>query len=205
MLININNDDIINYGNMAFIIERDLQYKQVLEINVFAEQALRTSKIDININFDDGNNNGYVINKLYTLNLPVNLLNDDPIIWSKVKYTNSVVYKNVDYVKSLENGTTELNISQNIFGEEEGSVYLYIDNLVFLSGNTTIDYSGVYEVSNINWNDILIRVNLNTYGLTCVSLPVVYLYRGMKLKITRINDNPKSLLMERYFIEKVLF
>ncbi len=75
-------------------------------------------------------------------------------------------------------------------------------DLMFLSGTTLLDKSGVYTVSSTEFNPVYIKINLDSYDLTPIGVPRVYIYKGVKLEILRVDESPTSTLSDRYLIQK---
>lgn len=203
ILLNINNDDLIGFNDLDILIQTDLYYKQTLEVNINYNNALKSNKLNFKVNFKDIN--GFLnITDLYSIGTPVNLLNDDPIIYSKSNYINTSISKITQSVTSDPNNETLtiFTLSDNIFGETKGTSYVYIDNLLYLSGNTTIDYSGVYGIESTNYSSANFKISLNTVNLTLLGIPTIYIFKSIKLLITRIDKTYETDIKNRYIIEK---
>ena len=72
----------------------------------------------------------------------------------------------------------------------------------FLSGETIIDYSGVYVIDTTSYTTGSTTIVLDTYGLTPIGIPTIYSYKRLKIKIMRIDASTTSTLANRYLIQK---
>lgn len=214
MLLNINNDDNINYSNETefnILFDKDLNYKQGIEIFLNAKDAQYTNKLNFYINFNDGSGNGsskiLMLNDIY---LPIDIGNviQGQTVYHRNKYINNSLVQNVLSIQNINiDGSlnkTRLNMSSNLFGNIEYSEYVYISDFNFRteSGNV-IDKSGMYLIDTNSFGSNFITIDLDYINIgTPINMPKVYSYKKLKINILRINDSNISTLEERYLIEK---
>ena len=211
LLLKITNNSIIDYGQLDIFLSNDLNYKQAATIYLDAKDALYSNKLGIYINYDNGTVTGPVktsfINNIY---LPTDIAKyvANNITYATTKWLTTSTYQNVSLVSFT--GTTETSTARtvlymtdaNIFGDLVNDQLVYVHDLMLVSGNTVYNYSGVYTVKTTEFNQAYIKINLDSYGFTFIGVPRVYLYKGMKIDIIRIDESSTSTLSDRYLIEK---
>ena len=84
---------------------------------------------------------------------------------------------------------------------------VYMESFKFvddLSGEL-IDLSGMYEVgtTEADFNQVSFKILLNTYDMTSVGIPKVYLPKAIKFIITRVDESNTSSIEDRYLIQKI--
>lgn len=223
LFLKITNNDETNYNELkplGITLNRDLEYKQSIEIYLDANSAIYPDLLNISINYDDGTASGIkktkLIDKIY---LPIDKatrIGGEPL-YHKNRYLSSSVFQNVSLVQSVngitENETLLYTDAQNIFGNVNYDEWVYVNDLKFLSGETILDYSGIYQVGNseYDYNPMYIKIplNISVYdennitGIVPVGVPRIYSYKYLKIKILRVDESPTSTLENRYFIEKM--
>jgi hypothetical protein len=211
LFLKITNVDITNYGPLNILLNKDLDFKQTAIIYIDAKDALYSNQLYIYINYDDGTVTGPVktlfIDKVF---LPVDIARyvANDITYATSKWLSSSTFQNVNLVKfSGDTGTitarTVLYMTDaNIFGDLINDQLVYVHDLMFLSGTTILDKSGVYSVGSTEFTPMYIKINLDSYGLTPIGVPRVYIYKGVKLEILRVDESPTSTLNDRYLIQK---
>lgn len=218
LFVRVTNDDVTDYTflevDLGIVLSNDLEYKQGVDMVLDAKNARYPDKLNIYINYDDGTTTGPV-KTLITDNvyLPIDIGSQSgDIIYHKNKYMNESISQNVTIVSVSDLPESENNIafttlytdSQNVFGTTEYNEYVYINNFMFLSGDTILDYSGVYEIINSveYFNQSYIKIILDTYQLKPVGVPKIYSYKGLNIKILRVDESETSTITDRYLIEK---
>ena len=208
LFLKIINDDIYNYtADLTILFNTDLQYKQSATIYIDAEEAAYTHKLGIYMNYDDGT----VIGPTRTLfidniHLPVDIANylSTNITYDTTKWLSSSVFSNVNLVASTGLTGTETALYMNdaiIFGLLGFKHFVYVQDLMFTSGSSIIDKSGMY-VCDSDFTPVYIKIELDSTGLTPIGIPRVYAYKGIKIDILRTDESPTSTLSDRYLIQK---
>ena len=211
LFLKITNVDITNYGPLDIIFNKDLSFKQTAVVYIEAKDALYSNQLYFYINYDDGTVTGPVktlfIDKIF---LPVDIARyvADDITYATSKWLTTSTFSNVNLVKfsgdtqTITARTILYMSDSNIFGDLINDQLVYVHDLMFLSGTTVLDKSGVYTVSSTEFNPVYIKINLDSYGLTPIGIPRVYIYKGVKLEILRVDESPTSTLSDRYLIQK---
>ena len=211
LFLKITNVDITNYGQLNILLNRDLQFKQSATIYIDTKDALYPNQLGIYINYDNGSVEGPTkttfIDNVY---LPIDIARyvSNNITYATTKYLSTSTFQNVNLVSS----TGDTNIyktllymdSADIFGDPVNPQYVYVHDLIFLSGNTILNKSGMYQIGTdtTDFNPIYIKIDLDSTGLTPVGIPKVYAYKGIKIDILRVDESPTSTLTNRYLIQK---
>jgi hypothetical protein len=209
-LLNIINDDLngVDYP-LSIVLNNDLKYKQEFDIIIQPNNAFYSKVLNINIQYDNGS--GAVETNLITdIDLPIDLSFYDSttqeMTYNRTHYCNTNITQYVDSVTSTgatNEYTALFTTSNNVFNLNE---YVYINNLFFFSGETVVDYTGLYKIQESKQPYIVI--DLNTQGLTLAGVPIISFYKGMKIKILRITKPDDttgidtSSISDRYLIEK---
>ena len=232
ILIYVINDDVNNIvlpneEKLTILLDKDLSYKQTVELIIDASDDSTQNKqleVFINYKFESESNPAIETQILETIDLPVYFNNTTQLVnssksWSENKF-------DIDLSKNLQltiGGILEVPISandnlvRNSF--KEGDTFR-IEN--FSIGTTSqINFSGQYTISSVGPTNsyVYFDVNNNTelinYGASS-SLPLVFnqfpylltnypylnLNKGYKYRITRVQDGLDSGVDERYLIEK---
>ena len=230
-LINIANNDqtkltLPNGGTLAIVINRDLDYRQTLDIIVEGNDIGSENKqLDIYINYS-ANSNTPVITKL----LPIT---DLPIYYNKsTKRTNSAKNWNKFNFDIDMSSPIRLNIG-SILEIPINSNYNLVSNSFNIGDVLTlnnfnigtsslINFSGQYIINSVGstnsyiYLDISNNINLVSYGASN-SLPLLFndpstyllsnnpylgLNKGFKYSITRVDETNSSTIEDRYLISK---
>ena len=210
-LINIINNDLNGaVYNLTIVLNNDLKYKQELDIMVYPKDSYYSKSLNINLMYDDGVNGVVETPFITDIDLPIDLSTYDSITgaktYNRTHYCSTNVSQYVDVITST--GTTNqqtalFTASSNLFRVDE---YVYVNNFTFTSGTTIINKTGLYKV--IDSKQPYITIDLDTQGMTLVSIPIISFYKGMKIKILRITDADTltgvdtSSISDRYLIEK---
>jgi hypothetical protein len=211
LFLKVTNDDVTNYGTLDVIFSNDLEYKQSAIIYVDSNIAFYPDKMNIYMNYD----NGSVVGQQKTLfidnvYLPVDVSNyiPDNITYENTRWLSTSTYQNVNLVAFIgttgtETARTVLYTSDsNIFGDPVNDQRVYVHDLLMVSGNTVIDYSGIYTIKTTEYTPMYIKIELDSYGLTPIGIPRIYAYKGLKLEILRVDESSTSTLEDRYLIQK---
>jgi hypothetical protein len=212
-LLYILNDDLngVNFP-MRLILNNDLKFKQMLEIYIKPKKALYSKTLNISMNYDNGVDGIYETDLISNIDMPIDLKTYDQttsaLTYNRAYYMSSSVHQYAELVASTgvtNEQTIFFTSSSNLF---EIGEYTYINNLIYYSGSTMIDYSGLYQVVESQQSYIII--NLNTHELVLAGIPSLSSYKGFKIKILRITDVDSitgvdtSSITDRYLIEKEL-
>lgn len=205
-MLNLFNDNNSYTGNASITLNRDLLYKQAMDIYLTPNNSASPQFVDIKIL----STNGTVISEqilLSNISLPVDLANYDDTITENNKKANSV-FTNSNNIQTASkqiiidniNSTVTLYVKDDVFTEGD---YIYIDNFYF--GET--DFSGVFKVLNIimlTEYKYAITVSFNGNGSELISNPIISYYRGMYINILRVSSLDTSNIKDRYKITKTL-
>lgn len=210
LLINIYNDNNVIEDTATILLNRDLSYKQSIDIYIMPKMSKLPEELKINIMYNDGTGNVTEKTLLSGITLPVDLSTYDSLNPTASTYLNS--YYNNDnvytYGQSILTGLTETKIylMDDLFTVGD---YIYVDNFYLQSGNTIKDFSGVYFVtghtSGDTWgNGSDITINLPSLNWELKSKPKISYYKGWKINILRVSSSSSSSLQDRYKITKKL-
>ena len=223
----VNNDevqlDLPNNDKLTLIVDKDLDLRQTLDINISASEfSSQNKKLDIYMN---SNYNGTTVTEVLLIgdiDLPVyynqsTQLPNSSYLWNDFNF-------NIDFSKSVK-----LLTGDRLEVNFEGNTYLLNNsvkvgdtlklNNFFVGTSSVYDFSGQYVVNSLGGStysnvifDISSNVNLVTYGASA-SLPMELhsatysilsnspyfsLNKGKKISITRISDS--NTLKDRYYI-----
>lgn len=211
LFLKITNDDVTNYGILEVMFSNDLEYKQSAIIYIDSNESYYPDKLNIYMNY----NNGSVVGSQKTLfidnvYLPVDISNYIPgsVTYENTKWLSTSTYQNVNLVAftgttGTETAATVLYTAEsNIFGDSVNDQRVYIHDLLMVSGNTIIDYSGIYTIKTTEYNPLYIKIDLDSFEMTYIGIPRIYAYKGMKLEILRVDESPTSTIEDRYLIQK---
>lgn len=214
LFVKILNDDITNYSDLSIVLDKDLKYKQSAEILIDTLEGFYNDRLSVYVNYYN-NNTGYPQNTLFdTLDiyLPNDIgsyLSDSSKTYNKVHYNNNTISQTINLVESVGSIDTPFTLlyptTQNCFGSNDYQEKVYIDNFYFKNtSNEIINKNGVYIIgkTDVDFNQAYFKINEDTFDLTLVSTPVVYLVKKIKVTITRINESDTSSLSDRYLIQK---
>jgi hypothetical protein len=210
LFLRITNDDITNYGQLNIVFSRDFNYKQSVIIYIDAKDALYSNQLGIYINYDNGSVAGpqstLFIDKIF---LPTDIAKyvANNITYSTAKWLTTSTFSNVNLVTLTGDTDSTLRTvlymtDANIFGDVVNDQLIYVHDLLFVSGNTVIDKSGVYTVKSAEFSPVYVKINLDSTGLTPIGIPRVYVYKGIKLEILRVDSSTTSTIDDRYLIQK---
>jgi len=212
LFLKITNNDIINTGELSIMLNKDLDYKQSIIIYIDALNAFYSNILKIYINYDNGTFIGpqktsFIDNIFLPVDIASNISNN--IVYANSKWLSSAVYQNVNLVAftgttgDVATARTVLYMTDaNIFGDLINDQMVYVEDLKFVSGNTVYDYSGMYTVKTTEFNQVYIKINFDSFGYTPIGIPKVYIYKGIKLEILRVDESTTSTLNNRYLIQK---
>ena len=215
-LINIENNDLDNLNltdNLNIILDRDLDFKQTVDIIIDADmEATENKLLDIKISFTGSNNISQITNLVENENLPIyfnSILNEENNASKRKQIYNNIhsieltpdqtLIFEVDITRGLERGDCVL---LNNVVMEDGIVLdaqVIIDEVLDSTHFSVlyIDYPLLdeYITEQITDNNLNIGDNLD-YN----SIGYVNFNKGKKISITRIDDTLNSSIMERYKI-----
>lgn len=204
MLLKIINDNIsTDSGNVVILLDRDLRYKQKMDIIIKPNYARYTQRLYLNINFN--NTNSITETNIFNVDLPTDVVLYDIAIPANSTFTNSYylnenIFTNttdiVTGVSFCSTGFTNVVLTEDLFLSGDT---VYIQNLYLCDASgVTSDYSGAYTILEKNGIDII--VDLQAYGFECVGQPVVSYYRGIQISILRVDESDSSTFEDRYDI-----
>lgn len=212
-LLNIINNDLngVDY-TLNIVLNNDLKFKQEMDINIYAKDAVFGKKLNINMQYDDGINGIVETPLLVGLNMPIDLSSYNSLTktktYNRTHYCSTNVSQYVDTITvtgSTSESTALFTASSNLFNYGE---WVYVNNFVFIQSGTTnvVDLTGLYMVTEAK--QPYITINLNTKNLILTSVPIISFYKGVKIKILRVTEPDPitgvdtSAIADRYLIEK---
>lgn len=228
-MLKVSNDDEVNFDlpnddRLTIVLDKDLDYKQGVDIIISGEDnSTENKKLDIYITYNDGSANAIPTETLVISNvdLPVyfneNTQNTNSAYnWEQVKFrvdlsgTNPIIFDTGSILK--------IPLDSNI-GIIKGDTYI-MNNFV-IGATLSTNYSAQYLVESVATASNYINLDISSnqelvdYVDTLPSLPYVVhgtassslvaqpylsLNKGYKFNITRVSDNETSTLSERYYI-----
>jgi hypothetical protein len=215
MLLNLINDNISNnpklipkVNTVTVLLDRELKYKQKLDIIIKPDYAQYAQRLIVNMLYNY--NNVKTEQTIFEVQLPTDLklyntLIPENSIFTDSYYLNENIYVNctgINTGSTCSTGYTELFLTEDIF--KTGNT-VYVQNLYLLdiSGNT-LDYSGVYDILCKSGSILTIDLpSSDVAGSTLLGQPRISFYRGLQVSILRINsadDIPYSNFNQKYNI-----
>jgi hypothetical protein len=212
LFLRITNNDIVNTGSLSLIFNKDLQFKQSAIIYIDVKDAVYTNKLSIYMNYDNGSVIGpqrtlFIDNIYLPIDIASNISNN--VVYATSKWLSSAVFQNVSLV-TFTGTTGDPNTARtvlymtdaNIFGDVVNEQTVYIHDFKFVLGSIVYDFSGMYTVESTEYNQAYIKIKLDTSGYTPIGIPRVYIYKGIKLEILRVDESNTSSINDRYLIQK---
>lgn len=214
---------------LTLVLDKDLYFKQTCEIVINSNDlATQNKRLDIYINYKYGSETSLpVVSKLTrTLDLPIYLntktsLPNSSYTWNKVSF-------DIDMTKDLRlntGGILEVPISSNGVlvnnSFKSGDTLLINDFNVGTISNT--NFSGQYKIDSVGstnsyvYFDVSNNDSLISYGASS-SLPLTFnsssqsllsnipyldINKGVRVRITRVNESATSPIEERYLVEYI--
>jgi len=227
-LLNITNNDEVelelpNDDRLILNIDRDLSFKQVMDINIYpSDFSSQNKKLDIYMRSDYTGSPTEVL-LLGQIDLPVSYnnvtqLNNSSYLWKDFKFE-------IDFnqnINLIEDNRVQIPFSENTYvlnnSIKEGDIFVL--NNFFVGTSSTYDFSGQYVVDSLvgpTSSYVIFDLSNNksfvNYGAsqslpfvihsasysTLSNYPYFSLNKGKKIRITRISDS--NILSERYYIE----
>ena len=230
----INNDETyfdIGTNNLVIMLDRDLDYKQSIDIIVDSTTtATENKKLDIYIKYKQGSDTDTTISNVPVetplitgINLPIyynksTLTNNSAKNWKSWKFE-------IDLTKSITlNASSIIEIPLNARPDivynsvKEGDTIELMD---FIIGTTSaVDYSNQYTISSVGSTNSYIYLDASkdtnllqsvnslpalingTASSQLSAIPYIKLNKGVKYKITRVDQSEDSTITDRYLIEK---
>lgn len=221
----VNNDQTLitlpNNDKLTVVIERDLDFKQNLDIIIDAiDSSTQNKKLDIFIKYDDGTPNSIPTETLLIGDI------DLPIYYN-------LTTQEINTAKTWNNFQLNVDLTNQIILTSGNILYVPLQtNIGLIKGDTVLlqnfivgktnssNYSGQYLVdtvatnSNYIWLDISSNPNLvsatssipyNIHTSITASelnaIPFVTFNKGYSWSITRVLEDSNSALLDRYIIE----
>lgn len=228
-LVNFTNNDEVeldlpNNDKLTFIFDKDLYYKQSVDINIVGGNFSTQNKmLDIYMNTDILNTTTQTTTQVLlagSINLPVyyNSFTQQPnssYLWNEFKFeidlldTNKPILLDVGSILRVPLKAPQELVTNSI---KTGDV-LYLNNL-FVGTSSIYDFSGQYAVQSVDSVgsyiilDISSNASLVNYGSTASlplslnstlsNFPYFNFNKGKKIRMTRISNS--DVLKERYTI-----
>jgi hypothetical protein len=202
MLLNLINDNVYyNTGTVSVLIDRDLEYKQKLEIYIKADVALYSQRLYVNILFNQSGTK--TEETLVSVDTPVDLESYDSLdslnnIYNNSYYINENIYVNSTGISTgatyCGTGFTDLYLTEDLFEVDD---VVYVQNLYLLTTtNEVVDYSGPYLI--LVKSGTTLTIELQVPGCSLVGHPRVSYYRGIQVSVLRIDASNTTTMAERY-------
>jgi hypothetical protein len=210
MLLNIynNNNEFVN--DSTILLNKDLSYKQSMDIFIKPNMSKLPQNININMWYNNGVDESLETTLISGITLPIDLVTYDTVNPSNSTYCNSY-YTNTNiytFAQSIITGYTsmKLNLTEDLFQVDD---YVYFDNFYLQSGTTIIDFSGIYQISahtiGNNWGSRSdITIALPCYNYILKTKPKLSFYKGLHINILRTSSSTTSTIVDRYKITKTL-
>ena len=206
----VTNDDIVNFGSELFLIlDKDLEYTQSIDITINSDLTDNLNTLNINLDFNNGTSTSE--SRLMSVGLPVDLYSYNDSDPTGSTYSNSYYnHTNIsERLVSFESGSTSSfyleNYRQPMFISGDT---IYMDNLYFESGDTILDYSGIYTIQSTGITGTThyydIDFDSTDSGLTMKNFSNISYYKGMNINILRIDESNTSSISDRYEITRKL-
>ncbi len=207
-LVNIFNNIVYEQPGVLLEVafDRDLSFKQSVDIILRPDLGLYSNEIKFNIMFDDGTASA-LTEKLLTgpVDLPVDLSSYMASNPTGSTFNNSYYMKLSTFIDRLTTGSTwgtgtTIDLKEDLFYEND---WIYIEDLYILSGGTTyIDYSGLYKIVKLIGIQAILDWDTSGLDIKLRGTPKAHYYKGMKLSILRIDSSNTSDISHRYLITK---
>jgi hypothetical protein len=229
LIVVTNNDQtaltLPNNDILTLVIDKDLDYKQSVDIIINSNNiSTENKKLNIYLNYSINNSTPVITSLIENIDLPIYYNNvieksNSAYNWKEFKFNI-----NLDEPIRLNTGSIlEIPINSNgrlVYNSINAGDTLLLNN--FSVGTySVIDFSGQYKVSSVGTTNSYIYMDISnnndivSYGLTS-SLPLIFnnnsnyllsnnpyidLNKGLKIKITRVDQTNSSTIEDRYLIE----
>jgi len=202
MLLDVYNDNIsTDSGNAVLMFDRELRFKQQLDIVISPKYAQYSQRLYINMMFDYNNSKKEI--NIFNIDLPIDLIQYNVLQPTASKYTNSHFTNENIRVNTTDvytgssfcsTGFTDLILTEDAF--KTGDT-VYVQNMFFkdLNGNI-IDYSGAYTI--LQKVGIIATIDMQAYGFVHMANPTVSYYRGVEVSILRVDGTNTTSFSDRY-------
>lgn len=214
VLARITNNDTTNFGELGIVLEKDLNYKQSLEVSIDADGAFFSNEFRIYIKVLNTDTTEYEdVELLDNIFLPTDIADNTPnnVVYSTAYYNDTHTSHSVhqiqvsgDTINDFDK-TAVYTTGKNNFGKLNYDEQVLIDNFKVVDDNGNIkDFTGVYSINQTPQyhNDEYFVIDLVSLGYTLISNPTIRIIKGYNIKITRVNDDNTALLSDKYLIEK---
>jgi hypothetical protein len=232
-LINVVNNDtttltLPNNQNLSVVIDRDLDYKQSVDIVVDAtDTATQNKKLDVYIRYSyiTSENNPVETRLLETVDLPIyyNSVSGTPNSARRserfgfdIDLSRDLTLKTGGILSVPLSGVGKL-VSNSV---QRGDTLMFRD--FFVGTSSQYNFSGQYPVSSVGSTNSYVDLNVSgnqnlvNYGLSS-SLPLTFnssanyvlsnvphleLNKGFRIRITRVSEGDAVPIQERYLIQR---
>lgn len=216
-------------SNLKIVIQKDLTYRQSMDIFLKAEEATLNKKLDVYLNRFDSTNNVTAEELLISgINMPIDLYPSLTNNRSK-DWTDFNEMDISDLITTIVGSDYYLDIVFDKYTFFNAGETIVLENFILdayalaypvptVNDIVPIDFSGQYTVDSVDYFNKKIRIEFtgNTTfqdiadtegsGTSIVDRMIsngkLKLNRGIKFTITRIDQSDASTLVERYLIEK---
>ena len=230
LIVITNNDQtnltLPNNGQLTILIEQDLDYKQSLDIIIEGNNiASENKKLNIYINYGVDNVTPIVTSLINNIDLPVyynkyTKTTNSAANWNKFNFNIDI---NNNPIRLNVGSILEIPIDANsnlVYNSISSGDTISLNNFT-IGTSSIIDFSGQYTINSVGltnsyiYLDISSNTSLVSYGVSS-SLPLIFndnsnyllsnnpylgLNKGVKYKITRIDETNSSSINDRYLIE----
>jgi len=208
-LVNLYNDMVVENKNLVLqvALDKDLAFKQSVDFILRPDIAMYSNELDINVMFSDGTPNARTEQTLVSLiDLPVDLVEGgyNPANPTGSTFNNAYYMKLSTFIDRLTTGSTwgtgtTIDFKDDLFYAGD---YIYIEDLFLQSGNTYIDYSGLYKIAQIIGIQAILDWDTSGWAVRLRGTPKAHYYKGMKINILRVEESDDSDIYHRYLITK---
>jgi len=228
-MIKVSNDDEVNFDlpnddRLTIVLDKDLDYKQGVDIIIDAkDNSTENKKLDVYITYNDGSTNAIPTETLVISNIDLPVYfnestqkTNSAYNWEQVKF--KVDLSGVNPITFDTGNILRVPLESNV-GVLKGDTYIM--NNFILGVTLSTNYSSQYLVESVATASNYINLDISsnqelvdyvdtlytlpyvihgTAGSSLGAQPYLSLNKGYKFNITRVSDTETSSLLERYYI-----
>ena len=206
-LVNIFNDMVVENKTLVLqvALNDDLAFKQSCDFILRPDIALYSNEMNINIMYSDGSANAAVETSLVTgIDTPVDISVYNSNNPTGSTFNNSYYMKLSTFIDRLTTGATwgtgtTIDLKEDLFYAGD---WIYIEDLYLMSGSTYLDYTGLYKIQQIIGIQAILDWDTSNWQVKLRGTPKAHYYKGIKISVLRINEDPTSDIAHRYLITK---
>jgi hypothetical protein len=192
MLLNLINDNVsTDSGTVVVMLDKDLKYKQKIDIIVKPEYALYSQSLSVTMMYKY--NDILTELQIFEVSLPkdldtYNILVPETSTFNDSYYLNENIYTNSTSFFTgsswCTTGYTQIVLTEDIF--KSGNT-IYVQNLYFKTPNgDVVDFSGAYSILCKTGTTLTIDLlSADVSGYILLGQPRISFYRGLQVSILR--------------------